>query len=64
MSMDSCKFCGSFVDTDDDPDCYRSKKNPKNYITDWANDDAICVCWQCREEEELDENTCYAQIKQ
>lgn len=38
MSMDSCKDCGRYIDTDLDTDCY---DNPKKE----------CLCFKCREEQ-------------
>lgn len=42
MSIDTCKRCGDFVDTDSDTDCYDNAEN-------------ACLCGVCREErEEID----------
>lgn len=37
MSIDICKKCFSYVDTDNDADCYQAE---------------ICICERCREKEE------------
>ena len=62
MSIDTCKICGRFLDTDDHPDAYRPVANytnqaqPVNGVekTEW-----ICICDFCVDEyadEYVDEN--------
>lgn len=52
MSMDRCEVCGRGIDTDDDPDCYRDRKNPK---LPWENyrEDNIVMCEGCRDNAEI-----------
>ena len=42
MSIDSCKECGDYVDTDADPDCYWDIE------TEEVRDN--CLCGGCRNE--------------
>ena len=46
MSWDKCEGCGSFVDTDDDPDAYVEVGNMRRQTK------TICLCEKCREEAE------------
>ena len=39
MSMDVCKRCARYIDTDDDCDCY----------IDISKTETICLCEPCRE---------------
>ena len=52
MSMDSCKKCGAWVDTDEDPDCYVA--NPEHLDRPIARfeNTHVCVCESCREKED------------
>ena len=44
MSMDRCKLCDCYIDTDDDPDCYQP--DPRHSLTGFPD---VCVCERCRE---------------
>lgn len=48
MSMDTCKSCGSPVDTDDDTDCYARIGFGDDGAVDY---DGPCRCESCRESE-------------
>ena len=51
MSMDRCAGCDRMIDTDDDPDCYRDKRDPRKPWENYA-EDGVCLCEFCRPEEE------------
>lgn len=57
MSMDRCGECSRPIDTDEDPECYRLRSDPKRYWGDDGNyrPDNICLCAWCREAKGLDE---------
>ena len=46
MSMDRCHRCDTYVDTDDDPDCYQP--DPRMSLKSYPD---ICICERCRERE-------------
>lgn len=48
MSIDTCKFCGNYVDTDDDGDCYGIHDIDSVY-GDVRIDFGFCICASCRE---------------
>ena len=56
MSLDTCKSCGTSVDTDAEPECYLITK--KTIDLPPIKQDHECICESCREElseEELEQ---------
>lgn len=53
MSMDTCKCCGRFVDTDEEPEAYILAKESIGQPS--HKQDHVCICENCREEIPEDE---------
>lgn len=50
MSIDVCKDCDRYIDTDDDPDCYVEIGDMKRLHK------TICLCERCRERREQEQD--------